>query len=224
MSLNQKVNLLAATARNLRRLLDAGEVTSAGLVQLHLAQIAARNLAGMKLNAIIATTPTEKVMEEAKASGNERRTSGPRSKLHGIPTILKTPAGSSSGPAAAAAAGFAPLCIGTEADVSIVQPAIRAALYSMKCTAGAVNMAGTQSSGAAWDSAGPMAKSVEDCVDVMHILLPGRNFRSSLKRSWQGIRIALLNYEEWQWDDETCARASEYDDQHELSIGTNSGS
>ncbi|KAG7287215.1 hypothetical protein NEMBOFW57_006721 [Staphylotrichum longicolle] len=75
-------------------------------------------------------------------------------------------------------------------------------------------MVGTQSGGVAWDSAGPMAKSVEDCAGVMDILLPVRNFRSSLKRSWRGIRIALLNYDEWQWDDETCARVPEYDEQH----------
>lgn len=95
-----------------------------------------------------------------------------------------------------------------------MQPAVRVALYSMKATVGSVNMVGTQSGGAAWDSAGPMAKSVEDCADVMDVLLPGRNFRSSLKRSWQGIHIALLNYEEWQWDEETCAKVPEYDEQH----------
>jgi amidase len=59
-----------------------------------------------------------------------------------------------------------------------------------------------------------MAKSVEDCADVMDILLPGRGFRSSLKRSWKGVRIAFLNYEKWQWDDEDCKRVPEYDEQH----------
>jgi amidase len=123
----------------------------------------------------------------------------------------------------AAAAGFAPISIGTEVDGSIVLPAIRAALYSIKGTVGAVDMVGTQSGGAAWDSAGPMAKSVEDCADVMEVLLPGRDFHSPLRRSWKGIRIALLNYEKWQWEDELCVRTPEYDKQHVSILQTTPG-
>ncbi|KAF9776438.1 hypothetical protein IL306_005373 [Fusarium sp. DS 682] len=129
-----------------------------------------------------------------------------------------TPAGSSSGCSVATAAGFAPITICTEADGSIVQPAIRAALYSMKGTVGAVNMVGTQSGGAAWDSAGPLAKSVEDCADVMDVLLPNRNFHSSLTGSWKGIRIALLNYEDWQFGDEICYKNLVFDREHKRDI------
>jgi len=129
-------------------------------------------------------------------------------------TRLETPAGSSSGSAVATAAGFAPLCIGTEADGSLVQPAVRAALYSMKGTVGDVNMVGTQSGGAAFDSAGPLTKSVEDCADVMDILLPGRDFNSYLKRSWNGIGVAYLNYETWQFSEESCTRSKIFDEEH----------
>ncbi|KAH6845635.1 amidase signature domain-containing protein [Chaetomium sp. MPI-CAGE-AT-0009] len=299
------LNLLTATAADLRRLLEAGEYTSVDLVKLYLAQITAHDHAGMKLHAMIATAPTVEVLEEARALTRKHLQRGLEANhvsnsplrdliatpsfgmgttsrsfaLQGltakkdatIATLLKkagcivlgksnlsewsnskgfdvtsgwspvggqtqspylrrgldprdvwldhsTPAGSSSGSAVAAAAGFAPICIGTEADGSIVQPAIRAALYSMKGTVGSVNMVGTQSGGAAWDSAGLMAKSVEDCADVMETLLPGRDFRSSLKSSWKGIRIALLNYDKWQWDDENCKRVPEYDDQHKQEL------
>ncbi|KAL6399341.1 Amidase [Ilyonectria robusta] len=105
----------------------------------------------------------------------------------------ETPAGSSSGGAVAVAAGFAPISIGTEADGSIVQRAIRAALYGMKS--------------AAWDSA-----------DVMEVLLPGRDFHSCLGRSWKGIRIALLNYEQWQFDDEECIKTPVFDQEHKRDI------
>ncbi|UPK93858.1 hypothetical protein LCI18_004793 [Fusarium solani-melongenae] len=299
-------NLLTATTGELRRLLDAGECTSVELVNLYLKQIAAHNHDGMKLNAIISTAPLDRVLEEARASDHERREKGPRSRLHGIPIILKdlittpsfgmgttsgsfalkglnackdapiatmlrkarcivigkanlsewanakgfgvtsgwspvggqtqspyvkggvdpserwlghsTPAGSSSGCSVATAAGFAPITIGTEAGGSIVQPAIRAALYRMKGTVGAVNMVGTQSGGAAWDSAGPLAKSVEDCADVMDILLPNRNFHSSLTGSWKGIRIALLNYEDWQFGDEIWHKNPVFDGEHKRDI------
>lgn len=126
----------------------------------------------------------------------------------------KTPAGSSSGSAVATAAGFALLSIGTEADGSIVQPGVRAALYSMKGTVGDVNMVGTQSGGAAFDSAGPLAKSVEDCADVMDILLPGRDFHKYLTKSWSGIKIAYLNYDDWQFPDSVCEKTPAFDEQH----------
>jgi len=129
-----------------------------------------------------------------------------------------TPAGSSSGSASGTAAGFAPLAIGTEADGSIVQPAIRAALYSMKGTVGDVNMVGTQSGGAAFDSAGPMAKSVEDCADIMDILLPGRDFRTHLKKSWTGLGIAYLNYKAWQFSSEICDINPEFDAQNTIEM------
>lgn len=67
----------------------------------------------------------------------------------------------------------------------------------MKETVGDANMVGTQSRGAAFDIAGPLAKSVEDCTDITDILLPARDFRTHLKRSWKGFGIAYLNYETW---------------------------
>ncbi|RSL60488.1 hypothetical protein CEP54_006739 [Fusarium duplospermum] len=44
-------------------------------------------------------------------------------------------------------------------------------------------MVGTRSGSAAWDSAGPLAKSVEDYADVMDILLRNCNFYSPLTSS-----------------------------------------
>lgn len=95
-----------------------------------------------------------------------------------------------------------------------MQPAIRAALYAIKATVGDVNMVATQSGGAAFDSAGPLAKSVEDCADVLETLLPGRDFRSHLKKSWDGVSIAYLNYEEWQFPDAVCDKTPAFDEQH----------
>lgn len=126
----------------------------------------------------------------------------------------KTPAGSSSGSAVATAAGFASLTIRSEADGPIVQPAIRAGAYSLKGTVGDVIMKGTQPGGAAFDSAGPIGKSAEDCADVMDILLPGRDFGSHLTKSWNGIRISCLDYETWQFPDSVCEKTPAFDTQH----------
>jgi amidase len=138
----------------------------------------------------------------------------PGSKEADVDLRRKTPAGSSSGSAVAIAAGFSPLTIGTESNGSIVQPAIRAAAYGLKGTVDDVIMKGTQSGGAAFDSAGPIAKSAEDCADVMDILLPGRDFCSHLTKSWNGIRIAYLDYKTWQFPDSMCEKTPDFDTQH----------
>lgn len=84
----------------------------------------------------------------------------------------------------------------------------------MKGTVGDVIMKGTQPGGAAFDSAGPIGKSAEDCADVMDILLPGRDFGSHLTKSWNGIRISCLDYETWQFPDSVCEKTPAFDTQH----------
>lgn len=83
------VNVLTATASDLRKLLDVGEVTSVELVKLYLEQIAKHNHQGRKLNAVIETAPVDRVLEEARTLDAERATQGPRSNLHGIPILVK---------------------------------------------------------------------------------------------------------------------------------------
>ncbi|KAI0389119.1 amidase signature domain-containing protein [Xylariaceae sp. FL0594] len=295
------IDILTATARDLRRMLENGKTTSVQLVKLYLAQIAKHNHHGMRLNAIIETASLESVLKEAEALDVERASSvrdlictssfgmgttagslalkGLQASTDATIAVLlreascivigksnlsewgnskglnvtsgwsaaggqtlspyvrggidskdrwmghSAPAGSSSGSAVATAAGFSPLSIGTEAGGSIVQPAVRAALYSMKGTVGDVPMVGTQSGGAAFDSPGPMAKCVEDCADVMDVLLPGRGFfdayrrrRRDQGRSWQGIRIACLDYDAWQFPDSVCEKTEIFDVQHKMAM------
>lgn len=85
----QTLDLLTATAGDLRRLLETGEYSSVDLVGLYLEQIAKHNHEGLKLNALISTASVDQVLEEAKPLDAERARTGPRSKLHGIPIILK---------------------------------------------------------------------------------------------------------------------------------------
>lgn len=87
--IKMSVNVLTATASDLRKLLDAREVTSVELVKLYLEQIATHNHQGRKLNAVIATAPVDRVLEEARILDAERAAKGPRSNLHGIPILVK---------------------------------------------------------------------------------------------------------------------------------------
>lgn len=84
----------------------------------------------------------------------------------------------------------------------------------MKGSVGAIDMKGSLSGGMGFDSAGPLAKSVQDCADVMNVLLSGRDFRSLLTKSWEGIRIAYLDYKTWQFADRICDQARAFEDKH----------
>lgn len=67
--------------------MEAGALSSEKLVSLYLARIEAYDKKGPALNALITVNP--KALAEARALDEERKKSGPRSPLHGIPVILK---------------------------------------------------------------------------------------------------------------------------------------
>jgi len=76
----------------------------------------------------------------------------------------RTPCGSSSGSAAAVAAGYTPLAIGTETDGSIVCPAQTCGVVGIKPTLGTVSRSGIIPIAHSQDTAGPMANCVEDAA------------------------------------------------------------
>ena len=80
-------NLQTATVEDINKAFDAGALTSEKLVQLYLNRIAAYDKQGPNINAIINLQP--KALEIARALDIERKTKGPRSKLHGIPVVFK---------------------------------------------------------------------------------------------------------------------------------------
>jgi Asp-tRNA(Asn)/Glu-tRNA(Gln) amidotransferase A subunit family amidase len=71
----------------LQEAMTSGRLTSAALVSLYLARIDAYDRSGPRLNAIIAINPN--AAADARALDAERRGSGPRGPLHGIPVLLK---------------------------------------------------------------------------------------------------------------------------------------
>jgi amidase len=73
-----------ATVSDINRAFDAGALTSHQLVQMYVNRIAAYD---GSLNSIITVNPD--ALNIAAALDTERRLSGPRSPLHGIPVILK---------------------------------------------------------------------------------------------------------------------------------------
>ncbi|MBE2215677.1 MAG: amidase [Opitutaceae bacterium] len=76
----------------------------------------------------------------------------------------RSPSGSSSGSAAAVAAGLCLVAVGTETDGSIVSPASHCGIVGVKPTVGLVSRAGIIPISISQDTAGPMARTVRDAA------------------------------------------------------------
>jgi amidase len=82
----------------------------------------------------------------------------------------RNPCGSSSGTGAAIAANFATVGVGTETDGSIICPSGATALVGIKPTLGLVSRSGIVPIAHSQDTAGPMARSVEDAATLLSVL------------------------------------------------------
>jgi len=87
------------------------------------------------------------------------------------PYVLdRNTSGSSSGSAAAVAAGYVPLAVGTETDGSIVSPAALCGLVGIKPTVGLVSRDGIIPISSSQDTAGPMAATVRGAAALLGVL------------------------------------------------------
>jgi amidase len=82
----------------------------------------------------------------------------------------RSPCGSSSGTGAAIAANFATVGIGTETDGSIICPSGATSLVGIKPTLGLVSRSGIIPLAHSQDTAGPMARTVEDAATLLSVL------------------------------------------------------
>jgi amidase len=80
-------DLSTASIADINAAFDAGALSSERLTGLYLARIAAYDKAGPRLNSVFHLNP--RALQEARALDTERRVSGRRTLLHGIPVLLK---------------------------------------------------------------------------------------------------------------------------------------
>jgi amidase len=95
--------------------------------------------------------------------------------------------GSSSGSAAAVAAGLAPLAVGTETSGSILNPASNNSVVGIKPTVGAVSRYGIIPIASSQDTAGPMARTVYDAAVLLDAMVGrDRHDPATERGQWTG--------------------------------------
>ena len=139
--------------------------------------------------------------ELAMGSSNENSAYAP---VHNPWQLDRAPGGSSGGSAAAVAAGFAQLSLGSDTGGSVRQPGSFCGLVALKPTCGRVSRYGLVAFASSLDQVGPFARSVRDCARLTAVIaghdrrdatsadLPVPDYEAALGESPKGVRVGVV--------------------------------
>jgi Asp-tRNA(Asn)/Glu-tRNA(Gln) amidotransferase A subunit family amidase len=85
--------------------------------------------------------------------------------------LTRTPGGSSSGSAAAVAAGMVPLAIGSQTNGSMIRPAAFCGVFGVKPSHGLISRAGALTLSRTLDHVGAFARTIEDLALILDVIV-----------------------------------------------------
>lgn len=127
----------------------------------------------------------------------------------------RTPGGSSSGSAAAVAAGMVPLAFGTQTAASVIRPAAYCGVVGYKPTFGLLPMAGIKSLSPTLDTAGVFARSVDDAAFFVSTLSRIELPVAPVK----GWRVGICHTPHWELASDDARRALQVAARHFDKLG-----